>query len=186
MDLQTFQEIYAEKPAKEKLLAMIEQMDNYAADKANATDARWRQNQEEAEYWQRETQYMMERILWLGQEVAVRLPDHEDDYPVCMACGQRIDQVKVLMFDHEGADHWYMAPIYYDKPTGGVSIKTTRAWTSFDDYSESYTESIRCPLCDKHPFDKEAGCEIYQPVEVVMWTKGKENADERNVQEGAD
>lgn len=110
----------------------------------------------------------------------------EDEYPVCMACGQRIDQVKVLMFDHEGADHWYMAPIYYDKPTGGVSIKTTRAWTSFDDYSESYTESIRCPLCDKHPFDKEAGCEIYQPVEVVMWTKGKENADERNVQEGAD
>lgn len=103
--------------------------------------------------------------------------ESEEEYPVCMACGQRIDSVKVLMFDHDGADHWYMAPIHYDKPTGGVSIRISRAWTSYDDYSESYMESIRCPLCDKHPFDKEAGCEIYQPVEVIMWTKGYAKAD---------
>lgn len=178
MDLQSFQEAMEKKTAKEKLFSLIDQIDIYGGDKANAKDAYWRRNQEESDYWQREAQGMMERILWLCHEVSEWLPDPEEDYPVCMACGQRIDSVKVLMFDHEGADHWYMTPIHYDKPTGSVSIKTSRAWTSFDDYSESYTESIRCPLCDKHPFDKEAGCEIYQPVEVVMWANGQKEDDD--------
>jgi len=173
MDLQSFQEYMAEKPEKDKLLAMIEQMDNYAADKANARDAFWRRNLDESDYWQREAQAMQERILWLGQEIAKILPDTEDDYPVCMACGHMIDQVEVLVFNHDGTDSWYRSPIFCDKPTGGVSIKTSRNWTAYDDYEHSYVETIRCPLCKKHPFDTEAGCEIYQPVEVVMWTKGE-------------
>ena len=96
----------------------------------------------------------------------------ENSHPTCMNCRKEIDAVEVLLFDHEGSDHWVMSPIFYDEPTGGVSIKTTRNWTSYDD-QESYKETIKCPFCHEHPFDKEAGCEVHEPIEIVMWTKGR-------------
>lgn len=175
MDLQSFHELMAEKSDEDKLLTMIDQMDNYAADKVNAKDAYWRRNLEESAYWQREAQQMQERILWLGQEIVKNLHNPEDDYPDCMSCGRKINYVEVLVLDHEGADHWCKSPISYEKLNGGVLINTNRNWTAYDDYENSYSETIRCPWCKKHPFDTEAGCDINEPVEIIMWAKRKDD-----------
>ena len=106
----------------------------------------------------------------------------KEDCPVCMSCGQKIDHVEVLMFDHEGGDEWVGHPISYDKTAGCVLIVTSRNWTAYDEYDEdNYMEGIRCPLCKNYPFDKESGCELNEPVEVLMWTKAEQGQDETRI-----
>lgn len=93
-----------------------------------------------------------------------------ETFPECLECGKRIESVEILMFMHDGSDRWEKVPFVYDSYTDGVSIMTNRNWTGYEDQKD-WSAAVRCPYCKKHPFDKKAGMEIYEPVEAVMWTK---------------
>lgn len=87
---------------------------------------------------------------------------------MCKKCGAEISYVRVLCFNHEGADQWNCCPLQ-EHENSAVSFETDRNWTSYGQ-GEEYEEiqkGIRCPHCDLFPFGKEI--QVYEPVRVVMF-----------------
>lgn len=116
--------------------------------------------------WMIEAAEQEAAAMMKGQEQA-----SEEQFPKCMVCGKRIDHVEWLASKQDGTESWYDAPIHFDPTTGDVSIRITRKWAAYADLKRSYIETILCPCCGKHPFDKAVGAEYHEPLEILMGTK---------------
>ena len=79
MDFESFKEIYASKSPVEKLDLLLVQVDYYGIDQRDYAEAKYgRRNAEEAKYYYDESVAMMERILWLRDEIEKALENQEE------------------------------------------------------------------------------------------------------------
>ena len=93
----------------------------------------------------------------------------------CKRCGKEIDHVRVNFFDHEGADADISCSFVEYPNEHAIELDVDRGWTGYDlDYeTEECRDTIRCPFCDKFPFDDEIHvCDI---VRVIMFTGDKKH-----------
>ena len=78
MTLQDFKDIHTDDSPIRKLDLLIETMEFWRTDSISKTDAKWRHNDEEVEYWRNEESCMSDRALWLYEELAKVLDSKED------------------------------------------------------------------------------------------------------------
>ena len=98
------------------------------------------------------------------------LKAHEQQYPVCERCGKLIDHINTSVFNYDGSDSPHSLQITYDKQSQCVAFSTTPNWTGYELSDEELKDDIRCPYCGEYPFDADVEIELYEPVEVMMWT----------------
>jgi len=98
------------------------------------------------------------------------LKEQEAKYPVCEKCGKEIDHIGTSVFHCNGSDYDYSIPIMYSKRNGCALFHTSQKWTGYSLTDEERKEKICCPYCGKFPFDDSQEIQIYEPVEVLMWT----------------
>ena len=70
MDLDSFKEVYGKKTSLQKLDILLEQIDIDGSDNRDYAESKYgRRNEEETEYWRKESIAMLERINWLCLEI---------------------------------------------------------------------------------------------------------------------
>lgn len=82
MSIDDFKSCYASKSPAEKLDLLLVQVDYYGDDKKDYAEARCRLNSKDAQYYYNEAVSMMERIMWLHDEVKVALAKETPIEPV--------------------------------------------------------------------------------------------------------
>lgn len=79
MDLETFKEIFGKKKPQEKLLLFAKTLERIGDCRVHYMEARRNQNQEEANYYDRERKGQEERAEWLYSEVWNYLDECENE-----------------------------------------------------------------------------------------------------------
>lgn len=99
MKFEDFKEIYQNETPQKKLLLLRKTHDTWCDDARNATDAKWRQNEEERDYWRNECAEMQKRYEWLTGQIMDALNGRqgewiEDEYAYnrCSECGYEWDE----------------------------------------------------------------------------------------------
>ena len=87
----------------------------------------------------------------------------------CEKCGNRITNVLVDMFDHEGADDFHEMPITACGKSAAY-IDTSANWTGYELSEEEMPDTIRCPYCKQYPF-VDTEIHVEEVVRVVMFRK---------------
>ena len=75
MTFESFVDIHKGDTPKEKLVLLVDTMELLGNKRVDRTDARWRRNDDDAEYYSRECQHMIRRAKWLRSELERILED---------------------------------------------------------------------------------------------------------------
>ena len=95
---------------------------------------------------------------------------------ICEKCGYPLTTLEVNVFAGDGSDYWTRV-LVNEVPDNAVYIDMPTSWTGNDMSEEEQAESIRCPLCRKHPF-KTVEIDTYDYVRAVMFKHQAERKEE--------
>ena len=103
----------------------------------------------------------------------------------CKRCGKEIDHVMVDFFDREGYDRPVSCTFDEYPDEHAIELDVDHEWTGYelDFQTDECRDTIRCPFCDKFPFDDEI--HVHDIVRVIMFTGIKEG-DNRNASSDMD
>jgi len=90
----------------------------------------------------------------------------------CKCCGKEINYVNVDLFDIHGSDSFERVPLY-ECDDNAVYIEPGQIWTGNELSEEEQIDTIRCPYCDKFPFN-EKDIQVEDIVRVVMFKDDEE------------
>lgn len=90
----------------------------------------------------------------------------------CKCCGREINYVNVDLFDIQGSDSFERLPLY-ECDDNAVYIEPGQIWTGYELSEEEQIDTIKCPYCDKFPFN-EKDIQAEDIVRVVMFKDDEE------------
>ena len=88
----------------------------------------------------------------------------------CKNCGKEINTIKTNIFDYDGSDYIEEIP-FKQIPKNAIYFDTAINWCDYELSDEERKEGIRCPYCNKYPFDKNIEIQTYEFVRVVCFKK---------------
>ena len=84
----------------------------------------------------------------------------------CEKCGLPINYIMADVFNREGNDAFHKFPLA--EHGQAVSFITNSNWCGYELTEEEQIECIKCPHCNKYPFNSTE-VQLYDQVEVVMF-----------------
>lgn len=90
----------------------------------------------------------------------------------CKCCGREINYVNVDLFDIQGSDSFERLPLY-ECDDNAIYIEPGQIWTGHELSEEEQIDTIKCPYCNKFPFN-EKDIQVEDVVRVVMFKDDEE------------
>lgn len=90
----------------------------------------------------------------------------------CKCCGRELNYVNVDLFDIQGSDSFERLPLY-ECDDNAVYIEPGQIWTGYELSEEEQIDTIKCPYCNKFPFN-EKDIQVEDVVRVVMFKDDEE------------
>lgn len=90
----------------------------------------------------------------------------------CKCCGRELNYVNVDLFDIQGSDSFERLPLY-ECDDNAVYIEPGQIWTGYELSEEEQIDTIKCPYCNKFPFN-ENDIQVEDVVRVVMFKDDEE------------
>ena len=90
----------------------------------------------------------------------------------CKCCGRELNYVNVDLFDIQGLDSFERLPLY-ECDDNAVYIEPGQIWTGYELSEEEQIDTIKCPYCNKFPFN-EKDIQVEDVVRVVMFKDDEE------------
>lgn len=90
----------------------------------------------------------------------------------CKCCGREINYVNVDLFDIQGSDSFERLPLY-ECDDNAIYIEPGQIWTGHELSEEEQIDTIKCPYCNKFPFN-EKDIQVEDIVRVVMFKDDEE------------
>lgn len=93
----------------------------------------------------------------------------------CEKCGAFLDGLELNMFESNGSDNWYNAPVEMADEDAAV-VDTEQNWTGYELTEKEMPDCIRCPSCKKYPFENRE-IQVYNIVRLVMFRRSDNGKD---------
>lgn len=90
----------------------------------------------------------------------------------CKCCGRELNYVNVDLFDIQGSDSFERLPLH-ECDDNAVYIEPGQIWTGYELSEEEQIDTIKCPYCNKFPFN-EKDIQVEDVVRVVMFKDDEE------------